>query len=241
MHKYLNIGSIEVPTYGVMVLFGIVVVNIIAGHIVKKNKLDLNRYVLIELIGGIGAIAGAKTLAVLEKILTCSNDVIIWELFHKSGYSYLGGLFGFLLFLYIYYIFTGINIRDYAERMTFLLPLLHVFWKIGCFFGGCCRGILYSGAGRLPIQLIEALTALVICIFILVQQKLQWFQCSIALYLVLYGSSRFVLEFFRHHSENQIFSVAHVLSLFCTVIGFCIWNVELVKRCRNDRAWPENI
>ena len=234
MLKYFEVGSIKVPTYGMAVLLGIVVVNVIAGIVIKKNKLDFHRYVLIELSGGIGAIVGAKLLALLEAYIRLIIDESVVQLLEQVGYSYYGGLFGFLIATYVYSSFGKMDIREYACKLTFLFPLLHAFWKIGCYLGGCCIGQPYigrwaitypmdvnvlSGTSCFPIQLVESMVAIMICMILIIINWKNIKQNQMAVYLQLYGITRFVIEFFRYHGGDGIWSISHIMSCICICVG----------------------
>ena len=234
MLKYFWVGSIKFPTYGIVVLLGIVVINVIAGIVVKKRELDFYRYVLIELIGGTGAIVGANLLALLEEYIRFVVDESIVQFPEQIGYSYYGGLFGFLIATYAYSYLSKINMREYACELTFLFPLLHAFWKIGCYLGGCCVGQPYigrwaitypmgvndlSGISCFPIQLVESMVAIMICMILLITKRKNIKQNQIVVYLQLYGTTRFVIEFFRYHEGDGIWSISHIMSCICIGVG----------------------
>lgn len=62
------------------------------------------------------------------------------------------------------------NVKIYIRNFIFLIPFIHAFGRIGCFFAGCCFGIPYNGIGAVvfpensyalpdvslfPVQLVE--------------------------------------------------------------------------------------
>ena len=51
------------------------------------------------------------------------------------------------------------------------LVLIYSISKIGCFFSGCCKGVLLSNGKNLPIQLIESIINFVIYIIIIKNYK----------------------------------------------------------------------
>lgn len=139
------------------------------------------------------------------------------------------------------------------ERLADLAPgiaLGHFFGRIGCFLGGCCYGAptesvfgvvfpegsppaLQFGATPVhPTQLYEA-AALFVIFFIL----LGWGRKNaFPLYAILYGSARFVLEFFRADDRGTLFglalSPAQILSLALILLGEILWLVRIVKEAK---------
>ncbi len=163
MFKYPTIGPFKLPTYGVMIFIGLLTCNLIMSFILKNDRDKLKKSLLIEIVGGAGAVVVAKIVG-------------------GGSYSYFGGLLGFFVAAYVLGKISGIDYAKIEEKLIFLIPLLHVFWKIGCFFGGCCFGIPYSGrfavifpgginelseAPVFPAQIAEAIAALCITIIMI--------------------------------------------------------------------------
>ena len=63
-----------------------------------------------------------------------------------------------------------------------MIPIMHAFGRVGCFFAGCCYGRPYKGFGAVtfpegsqgpsgvslfPVQLVEAILVLIIAIVLL--------------------------------------------------------------------------
>lgn len=98
------------------------------------------------------------------------------------------------------------------ERMCCLIApcvcLVHGISHLGCIFGGCCRGYEWSWgiynpvyqSITFPIQIFEALTALVIVAWLLVRARKRQYGIDPLAYpwmLVLFGFTRFLWEFGR--------------------------------------------
>ena len=98
------------------------------------------------------------------------------------------------------------------ERMCCLVApcvcLVHGISHLGCIFGGCCRGYEWSWgiynpvyqSITFPIQIIEALTALAIVVWLLARAKKRGYGIDPYAYpwmLVLFGFTRFIWEFGR--------------------------------------------
>lgn len=99
---------------------------------------------------------------------------------------------------------------DLADLVAPLLAIYHGVTHIGCIFAGCCQGYpaawgLFSntvGAVCFPIQPIEAVSSIVVgIILIYMSQNERWQGLLYPWYLLLYGATRFIWEFFRDNEK----------------------------------------
>ena len=127
-----------------------------------------------------------------------------------------------------------------CDLFTPILPFFHIFGRIGCFLAGCCYGIPSSWGfiyphetvTRLPLPLIEAACNIMILMILLLFEK----YCSprgyhLPFYGILYGITRFVLEFFRGDSARGVWllSTSQWISI-AVVLGSVIWMIWNTKR-----------
>lgn len=243
MFKYIDFFSFEVPVYSICVYTGLIFVNIIAFIYLGTKKLNKIVFYSMEIIGGTSAIFGARFFVLFERCfysIFCISNLDDGE---KIGYAYYGGLFSLYLILFLCDKFLNVNFKIYAQEMIFLLPLLHAFWKIGCFCGGCCIGIPYngsisiiypegvnelSGINCFPIQIIEALVSVFISLFLYFYKNYNKNKV-IPMYLILYSFTRLFLEFFRYHQTKISFVYSLMLSCLCLVIGVFSYKMCLKK------------
>ena len=115
-----------------------------------------------------------------------------------------------------------------------ILCLLQGVAHFGCAFAGCCHGYrldhgIYNPAlhyHTFPIQFIEAFVALSIAIFLFIRHKKRNYKVdgsTYSLMLILFGSTRFILEFFR--DNNKLFlglSDLALHALFMTLVGCAV-------------------
>lgn len=127
----------------------------------------------------------------------------------------------------------------------FLVPcfaLVNGVQHLGCIFAGCCHG--YPSSWGLwnpilkqilfPIQLIESLASLSICVICVLAAKKEHYAGSgkiYPLFLVIFGSTRFVFELLRDYNNvwgsltNLSFHAA--LMTFVGIVWLCyIWDKE---------------
>jgi len=145
-----------------------------------------------------------------------------------SGLTFIGGLIGGVGFYLIIYAFFRTKFND---RLPKLLPILgpcvtiaHGFGRIGCFIAGCCYGIptnssygcYFNTNVRVhPTQLYEAIFLLILCsvlTFIAFKYKdnskgTAFNEYNVAIYLIAYGTFRFINEFFRGDDRGKLLGV----------------------------------
>jgi len=164
-----------------------------------------------------------------------------------SGMVFYGGLFGAMTGICLFCRILKVPVRPFMNPMTCVFPLMHAFGRIGCTLGGCCYGIEYHGFcsihytsaqinpgisdhiadfPRFPVQPMEAVLELLLCIFlVLLYLKTQNRYDLALIYLFAYGIIRFLDEFLRGDLVRGIwgpFSTSQWIALAC-VIGTAVW------------------
>lgn len=121
------------------------------------------------------------------------------------------------------------------------LPLSHGIGHIACMFQGCCGGYaaawgVYNpvqGINTFPIQLVEAIVYLAITAILIVRSHKRNYVADdkqFPLMLVMCGSARFILEFFRDNTKILLgCSDLSLHALFMVVVGV-IWLVRIKKK-----------
>lgn len=142
------------------------------------------------------------------------------------------------------FLLTRIFQDSFGDVADFLAPLIAVFHGVthlGCIFTGCCHGYptswgLYSNevsAVCFPIQPIEAVSSLLVAAVLLAMMKKNMQQGRLyGWYLVLFGSTRFVWEFFRDN-EKVWFGISELAfhALTAMVVGILgLTILEYIKR-----------
>jgi len=241
MLRYFYIQNIRVPAYGLFVVMGIVLCCLIALMVAKKRQHQTSIVIALGAVGALGATVGAKLLTLLTMSMREGEILLSWSDFTGAGYSYYGGLFGFFISIYVFIRCKKIEYEEYAKSYIFLPPLLHCFWKISCFMGGCCFGIPYTGIGFVifpscinalsgtrvfPVQLLESAIALLIAVIIIILEKINKLYWPVSVYLVMYGTTRFAIEFLRYHDAGTKIASGYVCSIISVVIGLIAISIK---------------
>lgn len=228
----------DIPAYGALIMLGVLV----SFMLVKLNlfgKRDVDQFILISAcIFGLGFI-GARLLYVM--VTPCS---LYEALTMKGGFVFYGGLIGGSMGYFLGAKLLRIPYSSFIDVYAVLIPFVHAFGRLGCYFAGCCYGFpsnsflslpWYKVVGGIekdvsyfPLQLVEAslLFGISICIWLL-KGKLKKKSTSFILYISLYSVARFFLEYFRgdaYRGENVfwLFSTSQMVSLLILLLVILI-------------------
>ena len=152
----------------------------------------------------VGAIAGVLLARIVERLAEGSNFGSLLDP-SSGGRTILGGVIGGWIAVEIAKRRMGIRAST-GPMWAVALPAGEFFGRIGCWFNGCCFGRVCSlpwavrqhGELRHPTQMyLAASTAIIFGIVWWARDRTRVFP----LYLVLWSSSRFIIEFFREPAK----------------------------------------
>ncbi|MCR5042090.1 MAG: prolipoprotein diacylglyceryl transferase [Clostridia bacterium] len=207
------------------VFFALLAATMLAGTLLrmKKYRFTPRRAVILAFLLLFGGVGGTYILGYLE--------VGSW-----GNISYYGSVF-FVPVLMLP--FSMIIKYSYTLLMDYCAPCGIAAIAVGkfhCFLNGCCGGrVLWQNSmGEdvvFPSQLTEmAVAAVILAVLLLLERKGRHVGKLYPLFLIMYGSTRFVLNYFR--DAELVFGViptAGILSLAAVIIGV-VWLLILKKR-----------
>ncbi len=214
-----QIGIFKVHWYGIMYVLALLVGIYAAKWITKKDRLPVSQQLLDNYIiwVEVGVILGAR----LGYILFYDPDTAWylthpWQIFNPfhdgkfigiRGMSFHGALLGFLIASTLFSRKYRVNQWMLLDIAALAIPAGYVFGRIGNFLNqelvgrvtDVPWGIYVDGVLRHPSQLYEALLEgpLLFAILYLYRRHKKFHGELISLYIMLYGTARFVAEFFR--------------------------------------------
>jgi len=221
MYPYINFLGRQIPSFGLMMVLGILISTTIAGVLAKKKNLSIDDLIIIVTLCMSFALVGAKLVYIgvtfswhqlVHLIQTGNSHVLL-----GSGLVFYGGLIGGLVGLYVCHKFFKIEVLSFETVIIPLVPLGHAIGRVGCFLAGCCRGRIYAGFfavtypetslsqdlghshhSYFPIQLLESFfnVAIFLILMVYVKRKPKPYR-TLLLYIGLYSVVRFLLEFYR--------------------------------------------
>lgn len=222
----------------------------------EKKGIDGNTIVNLAFIVMISAIVGSRLFYVLFHLNEFKGRWIYTFLpVQPDGTIGLGGLIflgGFVLALLsgaIYVHMKKLSFWKMADSVAPSLALGLFFGRIGCFLNGCCygkacdlpwgvtfppqspAGFQMGNVAIHPTQLYSSAYGLIIFIILMLLDKKERFDGFLFIvFLILYGVSRFTVDFFRFY-ESQMFVIDgigfnQVLSLLLVVAGIAVLIVK---------------
>lgn len=220
------------------IFFALGFVSVLVGLILFGKKLQ---FPLIKV---------AVTVLIVYPLVVLWMFVMFWM---ESGFKVWGGNNIVRIFIYVPLVawpVTKLLKMDSLKTLSLLsfAPLLvHGVSHLGCIFFGCCSGYpcsfgIYNPVYqdyRFPIQPIEALGAIAIVGFLFYRARKRNYipdGKEYPLMLVLFGSSRFVFEFFRS-GDKLLFGCSNLAfhALFMFVVGV-VWLSILHRKQKSAAA-----
>lgn len=251
----LHYNFITIRWYGLFLTIGIILSVLIYHKLFKEKNYstdlvyDLSIWLVIG--GLIGARIGHILFYNLDYFLANPTEIIM---INHGGLASHGMTIGILITIWLYQKIKKIDIKKYFDLLVISIPFLATFIRLGNFFNSeivgkpttMPWGVYFpkfdSGEMilRHPSQIYESLTALIIFVIIyLIYKKYkklpQYFITN--LFLLLYFSTRFLLEFFKARDTLLTFpiSMGQLLS-----IPFILWSIYWFWSSRNTKHIARN-
>ena len=239
MHpRLLELGPVTVYTYGVLLAAAYLAGLQMATARARSRGLEASRVMDLGIIIIIAAIVGAKLLLVaVDFNYYRGHPAEIFSLARSGGVFY-GGLIAAVLAAFWYLRRHKMPVWVTCDVFAPGIALGHAIGRVGCLFAGCCFGrpttlpwgIVFSdpfaasyvgtplGVHLHPTQLYEAGAELAILALLLAVERRGrpfagrtfWF------YTLLYGVSRFVIEYFRGDERGMLLGLS--TSQFISVV-----------------------
>ena len=214
-------------TYGVLVALAFLTALWLAARLAKPAGLNPDAVTNLGIYCALAAIAGAKVMMFLVDIPYYSQHP--GEIFSfgtlQAGVVFYGGLLAALGTAVWYMRKTHLPLLPAADVFAPAVALGHGIGRLGCFAAGCCWGVKCDrpwavtftnpvanqlvgvplGVPLHPTQLYEAFAEF--AIFGILFWRIRKPHASgsiIALYLLLYSATRFIVEFFRTHEQGNL-------------------------------------
>jgi phosphatidylglycerol:prolipoprotein diacylglycerol transferase len=246
MHPILvNIGPVNIYTYGFMIAIGFLVGISIASRQAGKEGIDpviindLGFYILIS------AIIGSRLLFGVIYWREFAGDplriVKIWE----GGLVFYGGLIAAILTMLYFIRKKGLKLFQTLDILAPSVAIGQGIGRLGCFAAGCCYGkeshlawaVTFTDPKSLapieiplhPTQLYASADLFLIFGLLVLIRRFKMFQGQVAAcYLVFISIHRFLIEFLRGDDRGTVemifttLSTSQFISLFLFFLGF-VW------------------
>ncbi len=263
MHPILfKIGQFPVYTYGLLLAAAYLLGLQFALIRARKRGLDPNRVMDLGIWIIVSALIGAKAMLVIverEKFGWSLTELM--NLFRSAGVFY-GGLIAAVVVALVYLWRHRMPIWTTTDVFAPGIALGHVIGRLGCLFAGCCFGretnvpwaITFLndyardnvgtplGIPLHPTQLYEAGAELLILGILLFSEKKgrPYPGRTFWSYMLMYGISRFIIEFYRGDVRGtiQVFSTVFSTSQFVSLLVIPLSLIMLVYLGRSYGPAP---
>jgi len=226
--QLLKFGDFWLPTYGFLVTAGFLVGLWVTARLARREGVNAELVINLGVYCALAGIAGAKLLLFVfdwEYYARHPGEILSLSTLQAGG-VFQGGL--------VFALATGLFYLR-KQKMSFLatadlfapgIALGHALGRVGCFSAGCCWGqqcdrpwavtftssLAHERFGTPlhvplhPTQLYEALAEAVVFVILYLRYSPARRRGSlIGLYLILYSTVRFAVEFVRAHDQPNPF------------------------------------
>jgi len=241
--EIFHIGFLH--TYGVLVAAAFLAGLWLAARLARHAKLNSDAVTNLGIYCALAAIAGAKLMMFLIDIpyyVQHPGEIFSLSTLQAGGVFY-GGLVAALGVAFWYMRRTGLPALPTADVFAPAIALGHGIGRLGCFSAGCCWGKETSlpwavtftspeanrlvgvplGVGLHPTQLYEAAAEFAIAAILLWRiRRPHAAGAIIGLYLMLYATARFLVEFVRYHEQANPWGTPLDTSQWISLVLFAI-------------------
>ena len=239
----LDLGLLQIRWYSLMYILGFIIAYYSIQWLAKEKQIKIHKDDVADLLFhlAIGMILGARLFYVLFYNLAfyLQNFLEIPAIWH-GGLSFHGGFLGATLGIYYYCKKKNYDFWRFVDLAVIPGSIGLFFGRIGNFINGELWGRITDASWcvnfpdaegcRHPSQLYEAGKNLVIFIILFNIRKMKEIKEGMlfAIFIILYSTFRFIIEFFREPDEQLGFvlfslSMGQLLSLAMLIIGCIIF------------------
>ncbi len=226
-----KIGAFELRGYGLMLALSFLLGIMLAVHRAKKRDVNPNHVMDLSVIILISAIVGSRFLYVIAHLdefrghwLDTINPFQSSGQIGLAGLTLLGGVILSFISSFIYLRRKKLPFLRFADVVIPSVGLGIFLTRIGCFLNGCCYGLpceqghfcltfppdsaagsIFPGVPLIPTQLYSSLYGLIIFVVLLALDRRRHFEGYLFYwFLILYGLSRFIIDFFRYYESSMV-------------------------------------
>jgi phosphatidylglycerol:prolipoprotein diacylglycerol transferase len=246
-------------TYGALVALAFLAGLWMAARLAKRDFLNVEAVTNLGIYCALAAIVGAKLMMLIVDPRYRQNpgEIFTFDTLQAGGVFY-GGLIGALGVAWWYMRKTRLPVWRTADVFAPGIALGHGIGRLGCFSAGCCWGVeshlpwavtfrnpvahdlvgVPLGQPLHPTQLYESFAEFLIFAVLYRQiAKPHRPGAIIGLYLMLYSTARFIVEFFRYHEQGNLWGTPLDTSQWIS-LGLCALGIWCFFRREEQPAAP---
>ncbi len=258
--KLFSIGSFFIPTYGVLVALGFLAGLMVTMRLATRAGLSSEKVTNLAIYCAIAGVLGAKLFMFLFDFSYYAQNP--GEIFTMSTLQAAGVFHGGFIAAFVV---AGLYMRSQKlpvlQTMDIFAPGVAIgqaIGRLGCFAAGCCWGrecdlpwgVRFRSDFAAPVPLDKPLHPVQLyesfCNFLLFALLYKLSERPhrpgqvIGLYLVLYSTIRFCIEFFRNHEQSLVLglSLTQWISLGLLAVGALILRATRVVHPLQNQPNP---
>lgn len=246
--ELFEIGPIVVHSYGFFLAMAFIVGMLVSFWYLRRQFLDA--YVVFELVlaAAVGGIIGARAFYVVGHWSEFSSNWLeVFKFWNVQGLVFYGGLIVGILAAAAVIKMRGLSLGVVLDSGGLAVPAALAVARVGCYLNGCCFGkssdlpwaVTFPEKTQInmgmppnpvhPTQIYEILLDLAILVILLALYKRFRYRGEIMLvFIMLYAVARFVLEFFRYHTNPS----ANLFFQLLSIGAFALAGLVLLFRRR---------
>jgi phosphatidylglycerol---prolipoprotein diacylglyceryl transferase len=233
----LHLGPITLQAFGILAALGVAVAVRASAWAASRRGLDPRPVLDFAIWGVVAGVAAGHLLHVAAyhpaELRDPRRVLQFWD-----GLSSMGGLAGGVLAAWIFFRRRGVPLPDYGDSFAVGVPTGWAVARIGCFLvhdhpgrlTGFPLAVRFPGGPRHDLGLYEALVLFAI-------SGLAWWLWSgrrmpgrlLGLVAVLYGASRFLLDFLRAtdvaYADGRYLGLTPAQYLSVALVGWGAWRL----------------
>ena len=247
-NELFTIGPFTVYSYGFMIAVGVFAAWLTAEYRAKKYRADTDQIFFLVLWCLVGGLLGAKLLFWITEWKEVAADPGFILRTMTDGFVVYGGIIGGIIAGWLYSSITKLNFLKYFDLMIPSVALAQGFGRIGCFLAGCCYGretdafwgvtfpegsFAPAGVPLIPTQLLSSAgDFLIMAVLLIYSRHSKKTGNTGALYLLLYGIGRFLIEFLRSDDRGTVgmLSTSQFISIGIVLIAVGMFNKKQRKK-----------
>ncbi|RJP31803.1 MAG: prolipoprotein diacylglyceryl transferase [Actinobacteria bacterium] len=246
--ELFDIGPLTVHAYGFFLALAFIVGMLVSFWYLRRQFLDA--YVVFELVlaAAVGGIIGARIFYVVGHWSEFSANW--WEIlkfWNVEGLVFYGGFIVGVLAAAAVIRLRGLSVGVVLDSGGLAVPAALAVARVGCYLNGCCFGkssglpwaVYFPVKTQMnmgmppnpvhPTQIYEIILDLAILVILLAVYKRFRYRGEIMLsFIMLYAVARFILEFFRYHTNAS----ANLFFQLLSIAAFALAGLALLFRRR---------
>lgn len=224
---FCHLGPIPVYSYGVLSACALGLAAFLAARRARAFGCEPGRAIDAVFWMFIWGIAGARVFFVVQNRHLYAGSWLSTLDLREGGLVWYGGFFGGVLAAWIAARRWAWSVWRFGDFVAPLLAAAHAVGRIGCFLNGCCGGIQ-----GFPVQLAESSLLAALSVFLWrrtgrVRREGDLF----LLYVLIYCTARFGLEFLREGQERYGFlTLPQIIAAALLAAAGWAWRVRHGRR-----------